>query len=542
MVDPITPNLVILLKIHFFDALNKYFNFPSNYQMFLKIEVIYTPLFKTTNSILLFLLLLLLTLSCGLPSSQKTTRKDTNSSKSKNTHLPPTPNIIIGTYLGNPQRNYYGDKAPNQLQVIWRTPIGKGKTIVGRDTLEWGGAGWTGQPLLVQEGHQKYLIHGAFDHHLRKINAQTGEVVWKYQFDDVIKGTGCLWPYTDPKTDQQKLLILQGSRLGVSFKAKVVPSYRAIDYQTGQEVWRLNSEATASYSRDVDGTALIVGQEAYLGLENGFFIHFNPHPQQATHRQGMKQPRILHKTVLYTPRDMGLRRGDLVTESSPALLGNKIYISAGSGHVYGYNLAKHRLDWDFYIGADIDGSPAVTQDKHLIVSFEKQYIPGKGGVMKLNPKRYGKQAVEWFYPVNDANFAEWRGGIVGSVAINDAYRKNNKTPALAAFMAINGYLYVVNHQKITQQKVASPDTLHQYRTPKLVFKQKIGASISTPIFVGNKLIAANYYGIYLFEFDDQLRFKLTAQREGKFESTPIVDDGKIFIASRDGYFYCFGEK
>ncbi len=502
----------------------------------------FSSLFKVYPSSLLGLLLIQVLWSCDSSSTKNVHHQDSSQKVSTKTPLPPTPQIIIGTYLGNPQRNYYGNEAPQRLDVIWRTPIGKGKTVVGRDTLEWGGAGWTGQPLLVQEGPKKYLIHGAFDHHLRKMDAANGQVIWKYRFDDVIKGTGSMWPYTDPNTGQQKILILQGSRRGTAFKAEVVSSYRAIDYHTGQEVWRLNSEATASYSRDVDGTALIVGPDAYLGLENGFFIHFNPHPKQVTHQQGITQPLILHKTILYTPKDIGLRRGDLVTESSPALLNNQVYISAGSGHVYRYHTAKHRLDWDFYIGADLDGSPVVTHDQHLIVAFEKQYIPGKGGVLKLNPNRYGQQAVEWFYPTGNARFAEWEGGIVGSVAVNDAYRTSQSTPALAAFMAIDGHLYVVNHQKITDQKVNGPDTLHQYPRPKLVFKQKIGTSISTPIIVGNKLIAANYYGIYLFEFDAQLRFKLIAQREGKFESTPIVDDRKIFIASRDGYFYCFGEK
>ena len=96
---------------------------------------------------------------------QKSTLQDSSSKKPQTI----TPKILIGTYLGNSQRNYYGDKAPKKLDVIWRTPIGKGKTVVGRDTLEWEGAGWTGQPLLVQEGTKKYLIHGAFDHHLRKM-------------------------------------------------------------------------------------------------------------------------------------------------------------------------------------------------------------------------------------------------------------------------------------------------------------------------------------------------------------------------------------
>lgn len=485
------------------------------------------------------LVLSFFTLSCHNNSTQKQPSRDTIAHK---TISPPLTKAIISTYLGNQQRNYYGDEAPSRLDVLWRTSIGQGKTVVGRDTLIWKGAGWTGQPLLVQEGNKQYLIHGAFDHHLRKIDASNGQVIWQYKFDDVIKGTGCLWPYINPSTNRKDILILQGSRRGAGFKAKVVPSYRAINYSTGKEVWRLNSEATASYSRDVDGTALIFNNKAYLGLENGFFIHFDPHPSKAKMSNALLQPLILHKTILYTPQDIGKRRGDLVTESSPALLNNKVYISAGSGHVYGYNTAKNRLDWDFYIGADIDGSPAVTNDQHLIVAFEKQYIPGKGGVLKLNPTKYGKYAINWFFPVQDADFAEWKGGVVGSVAINDAYVKNTKMPALAAFMAIDGYLYVVKHQVVTSKKVISPDTLQKYPTPQLVFKQKIGASISTPIIVGNKLIAANYYGIYLFEFDAQLRFRLIAQRVGKFESTPIVDHRRVYIASRDGYFYCFGEK
>jgi outer membrane protein assembly factor BamB len=35
---------------------------------------------------------------------------------------------------------------------------------------------------------------------------------------------------------------------------------------------------------------------------------------------------------------------------------------------------------------------------------------------------------------------------------------------------------------------------------------------------------------------------LIDKREGTFESTPIVWNNKIYIASRDGYLYCFGLK
>jgi len=90
--------------------------------------------------------------------------------------------------------------------------------------------------------------------------------------------------------------------------------------------------------------------------------------------------------------------------------------------------------------------------------------------------------------------------------------------------------------------VPGPNNLKQYKKPQLVYKKKIGPSISTPIFVRNKLIAAGYHGIYLFGVDGSCKITLLYQRRASaFESTPVVYDKKIYIGSRDGYLYCFGE-
>ena len=114
---------------------------------------------------------------------------------------------------------------------------------------------------------------------------------------------------------------------------------------------------------------------------------------------------------------------------------------------------------------------------------------------------------------------------------------------MAAFVGIDGYLYVVNHKSIVSGKtVLGPDSLTVYNTPELIFKKKVGPSISTPIFVDNKLIVAGYWGIHLFKYDDKNQFELLDKREGSFESTPIVWNNNIYIASRDGYLYCFGLK
>ncbi len=453
--------------------------------------------------------------------------------------------VKIGTFLGNDQRNCYGNRAPSSLNVLWKHYLGKGKTVISRKSGSriWAGAGWTGQPLLVEENGRLYIIQGAYDHHLKKIDADSGKLVWQYKFDDVVKGTGTIWINPSARNTEEKYIILQGSRLGVGnyLDTKYIPSYRAISYITGKELWRMNVKWTDSYSRDVDGSALIIRDTAYIGLENSLFTVFDPDPQKANIRDGMLQPEIFQELKLYEKQDVTHHRYNVVTESSPSLLGNRIFIASGSGHVYGYNLKTKKLDWDFYIGSDIDGSAVVTIDRCLLISVEKQFIPGPGGAYKLDPSKNPGESVVWFYPTGNTHFGSWEGGIIGSIGITDSYQMEFYDP-LAAFIGIDGYLYVVKHTIIDKKsKSPGPDAVKLYYKPLLVFKEYVGPSISTPVFVRNKLIVAGYHGVRLYKYDTDYKFELLDQFDARFESTPIAFDGKIYLASRDGYLYCFGD-
>lgn len=282
--------------------------------------------------------------------------------------------IIIGTYLGNFQNNYYGNLAPSSLDVIWKLYLGFGETVVGNQKLVWYGAGWTGQALIVREKNKKYLIHGAFDHHLRKINAENGDVIWKTKFDDVIKGTGTIWE--NKNAENRDLLILQGSRMGIdkNMNSKIVKSFKAVSYESGNILWEMNSEHTDCWSRDVDASSLIINDTAYITLENGMFTKFNPDNSKAKQKDSINQPEIFSQLQLYTKDDKKKHGKNLVDEASPCLLNGHIYIASGSGHLLGYNLKTQQIDWDLNIGSDIDGSPVVTSDSCLIVTIENQYI------------------------------------------------------------------------------------------------------------------------------------------------------------------------
>ncbi len=148
----------------------------------------------------------------------------------------------------------------------------------------------------------------------------------------------------------------------------------------------------------------------------------------------------------------------------------------------------------------------------------------------------------WYYPVADSVLSSWSGGIIGSIGITDSYPEYYEKP-LAAFTGIDGYLCVVSHTEIEPGKmVPGPDSVKLYPSPLLIYKKYIGPSISTPVFVQDKLIAASYYGIWLLMYNKEHNFTVLDRFSTGFESTPVIWNRKIYIASRDGYLYCFGSE
>ena len=454
--------------------------------------------------------------------------------------------LINSTYLGGPERNFYGNRLPGKLKVHWKLNLGSGRTQLRGGTPVWKGAGWTGQPLIVREGDEIFLTLGANDHHLRKIRARDGKVMWKYKFDDVIKGTGTLFHNRAADNSEDSLIIIQGSRMGLetNFHQDIVPSLRGISYFTGKERWRMNCRKTATYSRDVDGSALVIGDRAYLALENSIFTVFSPDPAELKERDGILQPRIFDEAQFYSNSDTRTHGGNIECESSPTLLGNRIYTASGAGRVYGYNRTWKRASWKFDTGTDLNATMPVTNDDCLLLAVEKQFVSGPGGVFKLDPSKSPAKCVRWFFPTGAATFYEWKGGIIGSVAVNDRTLKTSGAKPMATFIGVDGFLYVVSTTELDPGKTAvGPDNKTRYPIPRLLDKVALGrGSIATPIFVGNKIAAPYDTGMKLFEVSNTGKLKLLDTFAGhQFEATPVCHDGRMYAASLDGYLYCFGD-
>jgi outer membrane protein assembly factor BamB len=484
---------------------------------------------------------------------------------------PTADGIKIATFLGTEARRFYGvGPVPEKLEVIWKHSIGGGTTGgTGKKTtnpsglVTWYGTGWTGQPALVRENGKLYLLVGGFDHNLVKIDAETGEELWAYEFDDVIKGSPTVFEDPDAPGDPSKYVVMVGSRRGFprSMSAPDIAPYRAVSYATGKELWRLPVPRTKSYSRDADGSGFVIGGTAWVSVESGNVYRLDPFSTNAW--KGFRTPKILSEVLLLGDKRAASHGGNLVLEASPTLLEDRVYASSGAGHVYGLNKDTLKVEWDYFTGSDMDGTPVATTDGYLFAQVEKQYIRGKGGLAKLDPRKPAADALVWYFPTGDRNFSDWLGGIIGSCSINDEYNADGSRPALVACTAIDGNLYVVSQDNLAEGTVAGPNLEKGLPTPKLVFKQDIGAAISTPIMVDDYVIAAGYgntVNVYKITYTPGGKgpgvalktrkgdlVSVSVERVarfsggGSYESTPIVWQGRIYIGSRDGYLYCLGD-
>jgi len=476
--------------------------------------------------------------------------------------------VKVGTYLGNYSRTFYGiGPVPETLKVIWRNRIGTGQTA-GTKTVKgatnWSGTGWTGQATIIREKGRLNLVIGGYDHGLRRIDADTGKTLWRYEFPDVIKGTNTIWIDPTATSEETRIRVIAGSRrgFGLSMSSPGIAPVRCVSFATGKELWRLPVRHTQSYSRDADASAIVLDGLIYQGVESADFYKLDPNKTKPLTIGGrtFRRPMVLASALLYEKGDAAAHRGNLVFEASPAMIGDTIYAAAGSGRVYGLRASDLKKVWQYHTGSDLDGTPAATKDGYLLVTVDREYIKGRGGVIKLDPRKPGKSAAVWYLPTENRPFAEWTGGIIGSVSVNDSYDVDGSRPALGACIAIDGNLYVFSQDQ-TKGTALAFDGTTRMPTPIVVFKRAVGAAISTPIIVGDNIIACGYDSrvkVYRIVYDDPKGVPLKARNGrsvrvgvklmdslklgGTIESTPVVWNGRIYVGCRDGYFYCIGSK
>ena len=247
--------------------------------------------------------------------------------------------VKIATFLGDATRRFYGrGPAPTSLQIVWRTEIGSGWTPGKKEDdppRVWAGTGWTGQPALVRQGDRLVLLVSGYDHGLHKLDARDGSQLWRREYDDILKSSPSVFENPAATGPGDRYIVCAGSRRGypTELDDPDIAPYRAFTLGKGEELWRLPVPQTAAYTRDCDGSGLYLDGRLYIGVESGWMYALDPVMTEpfGEHRR----PAVLAERLLLGDGGDDRHADDLALEASPALLGDRLYIASGAGHVYG---------------------------------------------------------------------------------------------------------------------------------------------------------------------------------------------------------------
>ncbi len=435
------------------------------------------------------------------------------------------------TFRGNPTRSWYGrGPVPTDPTVVWKTPIGCSNSTVAGAAKEWCGTGWTGQPLILPAPDSTspqtrwWLAFGAFNRNVNFLDPADGHEVYPaYETGDIIKGT----PTADP--DGYPLLYT-GSR---DNHLHVV----ALDRSEPEKLWSLAANAVAPtlWNNDWDGSPLVLNDYLLVGGENSrfFVVKLN----RGYNDEGLVtvDPEIVFSAPGWDDDLLSAVGSNVSIEGSVAVAGHIVYFSNSGGLVQGWDLSPlgdgrdPRRVFRFWNGDDTDASVVVDADGSLYVA--SQYERGNarataiGQIMKLDPSLPADPLV-WSIQANDglgtgvwATPALWRDLLIVATDDGRVLGLDRDDGTLRWQIDLPGPLWqspVVVDDVLVQGDCAG--VLHAFDLP--TSDQSTDAD-STPTSTPRELWAVELGGC--------------------IESTPAVWDGRVYVGTRDGWFYALAD-
>jgi len=213
----------------------------------------------------------------------------------------------VGTWLGNPARNFYGTGPwkDGQLQIIWEFKTGWTSGKLHKDP--WAGSSWPGQPSI--DGERVYFPSA--DGNTYALKRSDGSQIWKFKGKDSFKSTPTI----------------TGDRIIASGLDHHVYCLNARD---GSVIWDFET------GFEVDGTAAVVDDRVYFGGEDHYFYCLN-----------LADGSLIYKTLV----------GSI--EGSVTFKDDRVYLGTEQGELFCLNPADGQTIWQAKIGVDSDSTPAV---------------------------------------------------------------------------------------------------------------------------------------------------------------------------------------
>ncbi len=483
--------------------------------------------------------------------------------------------VGLTMFRGSPTRTFYGiGPLPAEPKVLWRYPgtdvlgnIGKPMCSFSEAegvTKQWCGSGWTGQPVVWErpDGITE-VIFGAYDGAVHFVDAKTGkETRPKFQTGDLIKGSITLDPDGFP-------LIYFGSR---DNKLRIV----ALDRDIPTELWALNAdEVKGKWNNDWDGNPVVINDFLFEGGENSWFftmkinrsyvsdadsvVDMNVSGEKIAEKKVAIAPQIVFKMPGWNDELLKNIGDQMVSiENSVTFFGNRVYFANSGGRILGLDISKIAegiapIVFDYWVGDDTDATIVVDEKGMLYVATELERMNARsaelGQLIKLDPY---KQTI--ILQTTDT------GGQITTQTTGDPYvwgiqvpkEKMAKGGIWATPALFGNYLYVATHtgNLLTVDRetgsVTNKDYIgeHAWSSPVVI----AGTDTASTEAVGAKLLVVTCSpgGFRQYDLSNPAIPKLTNTMlhtgGACIESTPAVWKGQIFVGTRDGYFYSFGDK
>ena len=408
-------------------------------------------------------------------------------------------------------------------------------------TSTWTGTGWTGQPCIFERDGKTWVVFGAYDYKIHFLDAATGdELLPPFKGGDIFKGSVVVDPDGYP-------LIYMGCR---DNKWRVI----AIDRDKPTELFNLNADTLPRkiWNDDWDSSTVIRNDYAFEGGENGHFYIVKLNRGYDSAGKVTVDPQIVldFPTWNQTLIDKNGSK-DVGVENSPCLVGDRVYFANSGGVVKGLDVSK-TLDelaageapatgvdaypevFHYWIGGDVDATIVADEEGYLYVAqhsdntyarsaASKERQAKVGQVIKLDPRKNGEgqTPLVWSQKVTKLS-----GGDSGVWA----------TPCLYKNM-----VYVPTHgggllglDRATGE-VVWQKTLTEHAWASCVVVDKT-------LIVGDTYGVLHAWDVSNTAVDPPVVWEFKVESGSALESTPAVWKGKIFLGSRDGYFYCFGDR
>ncbi|MBN8540885.1 MAG: hypothetical protein J0L82_10905 [Deltaproteobacteria bacterium] len=438
-------------------------------------------------------------------------------------------------FRGNPSRTFYGTGPvmPAVPKVLWRYPDRPmcSESCVGKnDCKQWCGSGWTGQPVVYQRADGiTEVIFGAYDRQVHFVNASNGQPTRNpFPTGDIIKGSVTIDPdgfpllYFGSRDNKYRILALD--------RGDAVEVYSLDAYKVRRRLW----------NDDWDSNGSIVDDRLFVGGENSWFYVVKLNRKLESDNRVSVKPEIEVQMPGWTEEMLEMLHPDkrdtmISIESSPVVFGKRAYWTNSGGMVVGVDWTrvknKHaEIVFTFWAGDDADATPIMDEKGHLYVAVQKELDNGRG-------VRASRQRVEEIGqlikldPNNQVNPILWSAQVPSRSENDDGGIWS--TPALDLK---RNAIVVTTH----------PGDLISYDrfTGREMWRKKLGHhEWSSPNIIDDHLIVGRCQktGIEAFKLNEHgtnpVTQWVTKAPRGCVESTPAIWKGRIYVGSRDGYFY-----